>query len=60
MQWISEARDFEFPQTSGSFISFKDAEIPIQNYFMENYDELVRIKKKVDPTCFFGSATTIK
>lgn len=60
MQWIAQARDFDFPQTSGSFISFKDAQIPIQEYFMENYDKLREIKHQVDPTGFFGSATTIK
>lgn len=60
LTWIAEARAFNFPQTSGAFISFKDAEIPIRQYFLENYDQLHEIKKREDPSNFFGSATTIK
>jgi len=60
LQWIKEARSFNFPQTKGSFISFKDAEVPIENYFQGNYDQLKRLKKKEDPSNFFGSHTTIK
>jgi len=59
-KWLKEAREFDFPQTKGSFISFKDAAIPIKEYFLESYDRLHTIKKEQDPDNFFGSATTIK
>ncbi len=60
LAWIANARDTEFPQTNGAFISFKDAEIPIETYFLENYDKLHEIKQREDETNFFGSKTTIK
>lgn len=45
MDWIQTCRQMSFPQTSGAFISFKDAGIPTETYFMQNYKELIRIKK---------------
>mgnify|MGYP000191305823 CR=1 FL=1 len=61
MDWIEETRKMDFPQTSGSFISFKDDGVPTENYFMESYDDLVRIKKKYskDPDNRFRSRKTI-
>ena len=43
--WIEECRSFDFPQTNGSFISFKDDAVPTRNYFLESYDELKNIKE---------------
>lgn len=43
--WIEECRSFNFPQTSGSFISFKDNAVPTSNYFMESYNKLKTIKE---------------
>lgn len=46
MDWIQTAREFHFPQTCGSFISFKDAAIPTKDYFGESYTKLQEIKRK--------------
>ena len=50
-----------FPQTSGSFISFKDSSIPTHQYFMESYERLKQIKKTLseDPDNIFSSRKTI-
>lgn len=45
LDWIQEARDFDIPNTSGAFISFKDASIPTETYFSDSYHRLVEIKK---------------
>ena len=45
LDWMQVARDFDIPNTSGSFISFKDSSIPTKTYFAESYEELIRIKK---------------
>lgn len=45
MDWIETTRKVHFPQTSGSFISFKDAGIPTRNYFMQSYERLIEVKK---------------
>lgn len=46
LDWISEAQRKDFPQTKGSFISFKDASIPTAEYFQESYERLKEIKLK--------------
>ena len=46
LDWMQVARDFDIPNTSGSFISFKDSSIPTETYFAESYEELTRIKKE--------------
>lgn len=59
--WIEECRSFDFPQTSGSFISFKDDAVPTRNYFMESYDQLINIKENFsnDPGNRLRSRKTI-
>lgn len=61
LDWQQECRDRPFPETSGSFISFKDASIMTKHYFAESYDELKRIKIKwsKDPNNFLSSRKTI-
>lgn len=46
LDWIEACRDFEIPNTSGAFISFKDNSIPTETYFAHNYQRLVDIKKE--------------
>lgn len=61
MDWIEDTRKADFPQTSGAFISFKDAGIPTKTYFMQHYDRLVQAKKEYsrDPDNRFRSRKTI-
>jgi hypothetical protein len=61
LDWISECSTNSFPQTSGSFISFKDSSIPTRNYFMESYEQLKVIKETYseDPDNIFSSRKTI-
>ncbi|MFC3031551.1 FAD-binding protein [Pseudoalteromonas fenneropenaei] len=44
MDWIEVCRDTPINNTYGAFISFKDASIPTQTYFQQNYQKLVEIK----------------
>ena len=44
LDWMQVARDFNIPNTSGAFISFKDSSIPTKTYFADSYDDLVKIK----------------
>ncbi|WP_103071179.1 FAD-binding protein [Aquimarina sediminis] len=46
LDWIEASRDFEIPNTSGAFISFKDSSIPTKTYFAQNYHQLKYIKEK--------------
>ncbi len=46
LDWIEMSRDFDIPNTSGAFISFKDNSIPTKTYFAQNYEALKRIKEK--------------
>lgn len=61
MDWIEETRRTDFPQTSGAFISFKDAGVPTKNYFMQHYERLIEVKKQYskDPENRFRSRKTI-
>jgi len=61
LDWIQEARDYSIPNTSGSFISFKDSSIPTKTYFQQNYERLVEAKKgwSMDPNNYFRSRKTI-
>ena len=45
LDWMEVARDYDIPNTSGAFISFKDSSIPTRTYFAQNYDKLVEIKE---------------
>lgn len=44
LDWMEVSRDFDIPNTSGSFISFKDDTIPTSTYFAESYSRLKQIK----------------
>ena len=44
--WIAICRDFHFPETEGSFISFRDKEVPYSTYFLQNYPRLKEIMEK--------------
>ena len=68
--WIEECREREFPQTLGSFISFKDTNVPTWKYFIESdtpgkeqeiYNRLKTIKEKhsKDPQNRFRTRKTI-
>ncbi|WDF57167.1 FAD-binding oxidoreductase [Mucilaginibacter sp. KACC 22063] len=46
LDWLQECRNFDFPETKGAFISFKDACIPTHVYFQDNYADLKRIKNQ--------------
>jgi hypothetical protein len=46
LDWMEVSRDFVIPNTSGSFISFKDNSIPTETYFAHNYQRLIKIKEK--------------
>lgn len=61
MDWIEDTRKAHFPQTSGAFISFKDAGVPTKTYFMQSYERLIQIKKDYsrDPDNRFRSRKTI-
>jgi hypothetical protein len=59
--WIDEARERKFPQTKGSFISFKDGAVPTEEYFLGSYQRLKEIKQKYsrDENNLFRSRKTI-
>lgn len=59
MDWIQEARDADFPQTNGSFISFKDSSIPTSKYFLQNFTKLKEIKNNLDPDNIFRTRKTV-
>ncbi|CAL2104514.1 FAD-binding oxidoreductase [Tenacibaculum sp. 190130A14a] len=61
LDWIEVCRDFDIPNTSGAFISFKDSSIPTKTYFAQNYEELIRVKEKYskDPFNHFRTRKTI-
>ncbi len=62
MDWINYARRINTPYTSGSFISFKDNNVPVMEYFQQHFDQLKRIKDKYseDPKNMLSSRTTIR
>lgn len=45
LDWMEVARDYDIPNTSGAFISFKDSSIPTETYFAQNYEKLKYIKE---------------
>jgi hypothetical protein len=61
MDWIDAARNFDIPNTSGAFISFKDIAIPVSTYFDKSYERLKSIKKACskDPFNHFRTRKTI-
>jgi len=61
LDWQQECRDRVFPETNGSFISFKDASIMTKHYFAESYERLKEIKDtwSNDPNNFLSSRKTI-
>jgi FAD/FMN-containing dehydrogenase len=46
LKWIAGCREYDFPQTEGAFISFRDDEVPYTTYFLQNYLRLSEIIKK--------------
>ena len=44
LDWIDASRNYDIPNTSGAFISFKDKAIPTDVYFDHSYAALKRIK----------------
>lgn len=61
LDWIEASREAEISNTSGAFISFKDASVPTETYFAQNYERLKSIKKEYskDPLNHFRSRKTI-
>ncbi|CAM1372860.1 FAD-dependent oxidoreductase [Tenacibaculum xiamenense] len=61
LDWIEVCRDFDIPNTSGAFISFKDSSIPTKTYFADSYDKLIKIKENYseDPFNHFRTRKTI-
>ncbi len=61
LDWMEVSRDFDIPNTSGAFISFKDNSIPTKTYFDKSYEKLKKIKIKLckDPHNHFRTRKTI-
>lgn len=61
LDWMQVCRDYEIDNTSGAFISFKDASIPTKTYFGDNYEALIKVKKTYsnDPLNHFRTRKTI-
>lgn len=61
LDWIEASRDFDIPNTSGAFISFKDSSIPTKTYFDKSYERLKEIKETYseDPYNHFRTRKTI-
>ena len=61
LDWIEKSRNFDIPNTSGAFISFKDSSIPTKTYFDKSYDRLKEIKENYskDPYNHFRTRKTI-
>ena len=61
LDWMDVCRDYDIPNTSAAFISFKDSSVPTKTYFDKSYEELVRIKQAHarDPFNHFCSRKTI-
>lgn len=61
LDWMQVCRDYEIENSGGSFISFKDASIPTETYFGDNYGHLIEVKKKYskDPKNHFRTRKTI-
>ena len=61
LDWMQECRDYDIPNTSGAFISFKDSSIPTSRYFDKNYTSLIKVKQAYsrDPDNLFSSRKTI-
>lgn len=45
LDWMEVARDYDIPNTTGAFISFKDSSIPTKTYFAQNYERLMWVKE---------------
>jgi hypothetical protein len=61
LDWMEVCRDYDIPNTSGSFISFKDSSVPTRTYFDKSYNDLVKAKEthSKDPYNHFRSRKTI-
>jgi len=61
LDWMEVSRDFDIPNTSGAFISFKDSSIPTKTYFGKSYERLKDIKIRLckDPHNHFRTRKTI-
>jgi hypothetical protein len=56
VNWVNEFRSSlkEEEMIEGAFINFVDRQVPVENYYGDNYSELQRIKKDYDPTNLLG------
>ncbi|WNJ19915.1 FAD-binding protein [Pontibacter sp. G13] len=61
LDWMEVCRDYDIPNTSGAFISFKDDSIPTKTYFAQSYKRLIEIKDEYskDPDNHFRTRKTI-
>jgi hypothetical protein len=61
LDWMQVCRDYEIENSGGAFISFKDASIPTETYFAQNYQALKDIKDlySEDPLNHFRTRKTI-
>lgn len=61
LDWMDECRDYNIPNTSGAFISFKDSSVKTKVYFDKSYSDLVKAKEKysLDPFNHFRTRKTI-
>ena len=59
--WIEACRNFNIPNTCGSFISFKDSSVPTRDYFGDHYQTLIDVKMNCskDKKCYLRSRKTI-
>ncbi len=61
LDWMQVCRDYEIENSGGAFISFKDASIPTETYFAQNYQALIEVKETYseDPFNHFRTRKTI-
>lgn len=61
LDWMEVCRDYDIPNTSGAFISFKDDSVTTRKYFDTSYEDLVKIKRtaSADPDNHFHTRKTI-
>lgn len=53
IDWVVGFRETMRPCTEGSFINFPDRDIALNEYYRQNFGELINIKRYYDPGNFF-------